>query len=111
MEAELYTEEDQGKARRRIEVVSKTSSCLLIKKYMYKATGSVADYRPNTRPKKLRDIHYRFIDEKMSKDDELTRTKLQRMLKQEFPDISVSLSTVKRAKHELEWVVVLCFDF
>ena len=49
------------KARLEGEVVSKMSLCLLIKKY--KATGSVADYRPTARPKKLKDIHYQFIDE------------------------------------------------
>ena len=38
------------------DVVSKTFLCLLIKKY--KATGSVADYRPTARPKKLKEIHY-----------------------------------------------------
>ena len=41
----------------------------------------------------------------MAKDNELTGIKLLRMLKEEFPDISVSLSTVKRAKCELGWVV------
>ena len=85
------------------EVVSKTSLCLLIKKY--KATGSVADYRPTARPKKLKEIHYQFIDKQMAKDDELTGIKLLRMLKEEFPDVSVSLSTVKKAKCELGWVV------
>ena len=41
----------------------------------------------------------------MAKDDELTGIKLLRILKEEFPDVSVSLSTVKRAKRELGWVV------
>ena len=36
---------------------------------------------------------------------ELTGINLQRMLKEEFPDMSVSRSTVKGAKHELGWVV------
>ena len=41
----------------------------------------------------------------MAKDDELTGIKLLGMLKEEFSDVSVSLSTVKRAKRELGWVV------
>ena len=41
----------------------------------------------------------------MAKDDELMGIKLLGMLKEEFSDVSVSLSTVKRAKHELGWVV------
>ena len=85
------------------DIVSKTSLCLLIKKY--KATGSEADYRPTARPKKLKDIHYRFINKQTAKDDELTGIKLLRMLKEEFLDVSVSLSTVKRVKRELGWVV------
>lgn len=83
--------------------VSKTSLCLLIKKY--KATGSVADYRPTARPKKVKEIHYQFIDGQMAKDDKLTGKKLLGMLKEEFPDTSVSFSTVKRAKRELGWMV------
>ena len=83
-------------------VVSKTSICLLIKKY--KATGLVADHRPHQQPRKLQDIHYRFIDERMSENDELTAVKLHAMLREQFPDVSVSESTVKRAKRELGWV-------
>ena len=84
------------------EVVSKTSLCLLIK---YKATGSVADYRPTAQPKKLKDIHYQLSIKKCPKDDETTGIKFLRMLKEEFSDASVSLSTVKRAKRELGWLV------
>ena len=91
------------KARLEGEIVSKTSLCLLIKKY--KTTGSEADYRPTARPKKLKDIHYRFINKQTAKDDELTGIKLLGMLKEESSDVSVSLSTVKRVKHELGCVV------
>ena len=67
----------------RLKVVSKTSLCLLIK--MYKDTGSVTDNRPNARPRKLKDLHYRHIN--ISENDELTGIKLLRMLLQEqFPD-------------------------
>ena len=54
--------------------VSKKSLCLNIRKY--KLTGSVADrctYKP---PKKLNDAHYRFIDNAMAENDELSTPKL-----------------------------------
>lgn len=90
----------QGKLEEGI-IVSRTSLCLLIKKF--KSTGSVADYRPIPRPKKLKNEHYRFIDEKMAENDELTARELLSKLQEEFPEVSVSISTVKRAKRELGW--------
>ena len=81
--------------------VSKKSLCLLIKKY--RLTGSVADHRTVKPPKKLKDEHYRFIDECMATDDELTATNLLAMLKEKYPSLNVSESTVKRARVELGW--------
>jgi len=51
--------------------VSKKSLCLLMK---YRITGSVADHRTVKPPTKLTDEHYRFLDECMADDDELTAT-------------------------------------
>ena len=60
--------------------VSKKSLCLLIKRL--RTTGSVADRR-STRPrKKLKDEKYRFIDECMAEDDELTAAKMLSLLLQ-----------------------------
>ena len=81
--------------------VSKKLLCLLIKKY--RMTGSVADNRKVKPPKKLKDEHYRFIDECMADDDELTATKVHAMLKEKYPALIVSVSTVKRAHMELGW--------
>ena len=81
--------------------VSKMSLCLLIKKY--RVTGSVADHRTVKLPKKLSNAHYRFIDDCMAEDDELTATKLHAMLKEKFPTLNVSVSTVKRSRMELGW--------
>lgn len=82
--------------------VSKKSLCLLIRKY--KKTGSVADYRTTKPPRKLQGNHYRFIDNAMADNDELSISKLHSILMEEFPDLSVSQSTVKRARRELGWV-------
>ena len=81
--------------------VSKKSLCLLIKKY--RMTGSVADNRKVKPPKKLKDEHYRFIDECMADDDKLTATKVHAMLKEKYPALIVNVNTVKRARMELGW--------
>ena len=83
-------------------VVSKTSICILIRKY--KLTGSVADFRPIPPPRKLKEEHYRFIDDCMAADQELSITKLYRFFREKYPEVSVSESTVKRARRELGWV-------
>ena len=82
--------------------VSKKSLCLLIRKY--RRTGSVADYRTTKPPRKLQENHYRFIDTTMVHNDELSIVKLHNMLTVEFPELTVSQSTVKQAQRELGWV-------
>ena len=60
--------------------------------------------RRSTRPrKKLKDEQYRFIDECMAEDDELTAAKMLSLLLEKFPTLNVSVSTVKRARMELGW--------
>ena len=54
--------------------VSKTSLCLNIRKY--KLTGLVADRRTYKPLKKLSDAHYRFIDNAMAENDELSAPKV-----------------------------------
>ena len=82
-------------------MVSKKSLHLLLKKY--KMTGSVADHRTVKPPRKLGDEHYRFIDDCMASDDELTAKKLRDKLLETFPGLNVSVSMVKRARMELGW--------
>jgi transposase len=81
--------------------VSKKSLSLLIK--TYRLTGSVADHRTIKPARKLKDEHYRFIDECMATDDELTATKLLAMLKEKYSSLNISISTVQRARVELGW--------
>ena len=82
--------------------ISKTSLCLLLKKYH--ATGSVVDQPRARAPKKLTDAHFVFIDSALEKDNELTTRKLHHLLVEKFPNLDVSNSTVKRARRELGWV-------
>ena len=82
--------------------ISKKSLCLLIKKY--KNTGTVADARRARRPRKLQDQHYRFTDDAMVENDQLTSRQLHHLLQEAFPGVEVSISTIKRARRELGWV-------
>ena len=78
--------------------VSKTSLCLLIKKY--KATGTIADkVRPPAKTKKLELEHLCLIDEALDEDDEISTNEIRSKLR----DVGVvaSLSTIQRAKKYL----------
>ena len=79
--------------------ISKTSLCLLLKKY--KETGTIADrIRPRSLGRKLQLEHLRLIDEALDKDDEVSSIDLRKML-QEKAGILLSISTVQRAKNHL----------
>ena len=70
----------------------------------YRRTGSVVD-RPCLRPpRKLSDDCYVLIDNLLSENDELTTRMLLLRLKENDPQLDVSLSTVKQARQELGWV-------
>ena len=79
--------------------VSRTSLCLLLKKYQ--ETGMITDrVRPRSQGKKLELEHLCLIDEAVDKDDEISNADLRKML-QEETGIVVSISTIQRAKKHL----------
>ena len=84
--------------------VSLVSLYKLLKKY--ECTRSVVDRkRKLSTPKILQSEHLRFIDEAMAEDDELTARRLRDMLEEKWPELKVSISTVKRVrKYELGWI-------
>ena len=83
--------------------VSKMSISLLLSKYH--STGSVADKLPlSKRQGKLSEDHYKWIDEMMLENDELSALKLQIMFNQKWPDVKASVSMIKRARLKLGWV-------
>ena len=72
--------------------ISKTSLCLLLKKY--KETGTIANrITPRSLGRKLQLEHLRLIDEALDKDDEISSVDLRKML-QEQAGILVSINTV-----------------
>ena len=83
--------------------ISIKSLHLLVKKY--KLTHSVNDRPRRSVQRMLTPEHYKLIDNAMCADDELTTRKLRELLTEKYPGLSVSLSTVKRARLELGWVI------
>ena len=47
--------------------------------------------------------HFQFIDEAMEADRELTSSQLHSTVVKEYPDLSVSVSTIKRGRRALGW--------
>ena len=84
--------------------VSLVSIYKLLRKY--KCTGTVVDRRrkPST-PKILQSEHLRFLDEALDQDDELTARMLRDLLEERWPEVKVSISTIKRVrKYDLGWI-------
>jgi len=48
-------------------------------------------------------LHFQFIDEAMEADCDLTSRQLHSMVVKEYPDLSVSVSTIQRARRALGW--------
>jgi len=89
--------------RLKAENITTTDKTIYLLLRKFNSTGSIHDLPRGTR-KKLKVEHYCFIDELLSQDDEITCTQLHDQLHDKFPDVNVSLSTVKRAKKDLGWV-------
>ena len=70
----------------------------------YKKTATVVDL-PRRRPApRLSKEQLRCIDNSMASNDELTSRQLRVILEDRWPDVKVSLSTVKRARKDLGWI-------
>ena len=68
---------------KKVSQVSKNSLCHLIKKY--KNPGSVTDARKARQPHKLQEEHYRFIDDAMAENDQLTKSPASLVTPRTFP--------------------------
>ena len=84
-------------------VVSETSLYLLIGKFV--KSGKIKDKKRESRPSILKQEHYEYIDRAMIENDELTAHTLYCLLKESYPELKLSLSTVRRARKDLGWVL------
>ena len=69
----------------------------------FQATGLVEDRHRSGRPRSVTEDMYRFIDEAMAEDDELTARKLLSKMIDKFGPLDISERTVARARQELGW--------
>ena len=74
----------------------------LVKKY--RATSLVIDLLKKHRSSKVFECHYRYIDDVMTEDNELTSRQLFALFSTKYPDVQVSISTIKRARQHLGWI-------
>ena len=51
----------------------------------------------------LGEEHYRFVDELMAENTDLTSRQLYAAFKEAYPSMAVSVSTMKRARRHLGW--------
>ena len=86
-------EEDVFVSRAALYMLKKYSNC-----------RTIADLRRAPRPRILQDEHYRFIDDTMADNMDLTARQLFCLFKEKFATVEVSISTIKRARLELGWV-------
>ena len=76
-------------------IVSRKSLYCLLEKYHQ--TKSIADRKRAPRRRQLSNEHFQFIDEAMEANRELTSRQLHGMVVEKYPELCVSVSTIKRA--------------
>lgn len=66
-------------------------------------TGCLIDLPKRTRTRKITDEMAAIIDEALSNNDELTAREIRSILVERYPDLNVTLSTVKRVRNKIYW--------
>lgn len=74
----------------------------LLKKY--NEAGTLLDLPRRTRPRKLTEEMMAMFNQALSENDEMTARRARSLLQEKWPDLQVSLPTVKRVRKELGWV-------
>ena len=74
----------------------------LVKKFKHR--GSVNDLPRRKTAHILTEEMKKFIEEEYKKNDELTSTAIKTLLLQKWPEVQVSISTIKRERRRIGWV-------
>ena len=74
----------------------------LIKKFREK--GTFVNLPRRTRQRKITENMKKLIEEEMNKNDELTARRVRNLLSERWPELQVSLPTVKRVRQKMGWV-------
>ena len=83
-------------------IITSRSLQRLEKKFCDK--GIFKDLPRKKRSKKLSQAMVEFLNDKLEEDDELTSTKLKALLVQNWPDLNVSVDTIRRYRRAEGWV-------
>jgi len=74
----------------------------LVKKFRLK--GTIMDLPRHKMPQIQTEEMKRFMEEKLRLNDEITSTAMKSLLLEKWPDLRVSISTIKRVRRNLGWV-------
>ena len=87
-----------------VEKVDVTPRALynLVKKYCLK--GTIRDLPCRKMPQILTEEMKRFMEDKLRANDEVTSTMMKDLLLEKWPDLKVSIPTIKRVRRNLGWV-------
>ena len=81
--------------------ISRTAIYNLVSKFSQ--TNAVGDMKRRPRSRIFDEEHYRFVDELMAENTDLTSRQLHTAFKEKYPSVVASLSTIKRARRHLDW--------
>ena len=82
---------------------SRTTIYNLLSKFW--KTNSIVDIKRRPRSRRLSKGHYRFVDEVMAQNNDLSLRQLYTVFKTAYPSTVVSLSTIKRTRRDLGWTM------
>lgn len=82
--------------------ISRQAIFNLIRKY--RETGSLLDLPRRARDKKLTDPMLQVLNEALTENDELTARQARSLLTEKWPELHVSIPTIKRVRKQIGWV-------
>lgn len=94
--------EIQRRLREESIFVSRQALHNLIRKFRDKLT--VKDLPRRRRPRKITEEMKAAIEEAYNGNDELTSTDIKRLLAERWPDLRVSVQTIRRTRKRMGWV-------
>ena len=66
--------------------------------------GTISDLPRSRRPRKITDEMRVLIEQELTNNDELTSTGIRSLLTLRWPELQVSVATIKRARKDMGWV-------
>ena len=90
--------------RRRLREEKSTQSLYNLLRKFRREKGTTADLPRQRRPRKITEEMRVLIEQELTNNDELTSTGIRSLLMSRWPDLRVSVATIKRTRKEMGWV-------